>query len=388
MVEGLETLRRLRRRRQPARTRYNHFLRRSGLPRRRHPALPRRHTGVGEGLRRSSSSRRLRASWSMRCPARRTSAPRVPTPPAAKVAARRRRRVGQRRRGLAQRRRRKPEPGSARCSCRCPTSFQLANGLTVLLQRASRACRSSSASLVVRDRQRRQSGRQARPRELHRGDARSRAPTSRSALQIADRGRAARRVAQRRRRRWTRRRRERRSLRRNVPSAAASCIADVNRHPRISGARRSSGSAPAGSASLAQQRRIAGRRWPTSRWPPRSTDRRIRTAIAELGTEASNKAITRDDMQKFWTQNFVPNNAALVVSGQITGGGASAARREGVRRLGRAGTPASAGARRARRRPAARLVIVDKPGAPQTQLRVAIDRRARADARLRGAAAS
>src|SRR6202008_1273074 len=27
----------------------------------------------------------------------------------------------------------------------------------------------------------------------------------------------------------------------------------------------------------------------------------------DLGTEASNKTLVRDDLQKFWTQNFVPN---------------------------------------------------------------------------------
>ena len=37
----------------------------------------------------------------------------------------------------------------------------------------------------------------------------------------------------------------------------------------------------------------------------------------ELGTEPSNKAMTRDDLQAFWAQNFVPNNAALVVSGKL-----------------------------------------------------------------------
>ncbi len=46
--------------------------------------------------------------------------------------------------------------------------------------------------------------------------------------------------------------------------------------------------------------------------------RRHPYGFTELGTEASNKALTREDMQKFWSQNFVPNNAALVVSGQIT----------------------------------------------------------------------
>ena len=40
--------------------------------------------------------------------------------------------------------------------------------------------------------------------------------------------------------------------------------------------------------------------------------------FTELGTEASIKAMTRDDLQAFWKQNFVPNNAALVVSGDIT----------------------------------------------------------------------
>src|SRR6185295_6804935 len=31
--------------------------------------------------------------------------------------------------------------------------------------------------------------------------------------------------------------------------------------------------------------------------------------FTELGTEESTKAMTRDDMQAFWKQNFVPNNA-------------------------------------------------------------------------------
>ena len=35
------------------------------------------------------------------------------------------------------------------------------------------------------------------------------------------------------------------------------------------------------------------------------------------GTEASVKAMTREDMMNFWKANYVPNNAALVVSGNI-----------------------------------------------------------------------
>src|SRR6185503_5936038 len=39
---------------------------------------------------------------------------------------------------------------------------------------------------------------------------------------------------------------------------------------------------------------------------------------SEIGTEASVKAMTRDDMVAFWKQNLVPNNAALVVAGEIS----------------------------------------------------------------------
>jgi zinc protease len=89
----------------------------------------------------------------------------------------------------------------------------------------------------------------------------------------------------------------------------------------------------------------------------------------ELGTEASNKAMTSDDLKKFWAQNFLPNNAALIVSGQIT----STELRPLVEKAfsdWRKGTPVS-GALGEPVTTKARLVLVDKPGAPQTQLRVA-----------------
>jgi zinc protease len=88
----------------------------------------------------------------------------------------------------------------------------------------------------------------------------------------------------------------------------------------------------------------------------------------ELGTTESLKAITRDDMLNFWKAGYVPSNAALVVAGDITEkelrdlaqkhfggwtGGAPSIKRPEVD---------AAGARR--------IVIVDKPGAPQTALRI------------------
>jgi zinc protease len=88
----------------------------------------------------------------------------------------------------------------------------------------------------------------------------------------------------------------------------------------------------------------------------------------EIGTEGSVKAMTRDDMLAFWKQNFVPNNAALVVAGNIS---MSELKGMAEKAFGAwtKGTPA---------RPAlgnlsttqARVIIVDKPGAPQTELRV------------------
>jgi len=89
----------------------------------------------------------------------------------------------------------------------------------------------------------------------------------------------------------------------------------------------------------------------------------------EIGTESSVKAVMRDEMVAFWRQHFVPNNAALVVAGDISMGDLRA----------RAEKAFGAWARGAPARPAlgtpettsARVVIVDKPGTPQTQLRVA-----------------
>jgi zinc protease len=90
---------------------------------------------------------------------------------------------------------------------------------------------------------------------------------------------------------------------------------------------------------------------------------------SEIGTEASVKAMTRDDMKAFWKQNFVPNNAALVVAGDIS---MSELRALADKTFGawQRGTPV----RPALGTPAgtqARVVVVDKPGSPQTQLRVA-----------------
>jgi zinc protease len=89
---------------------------------------------------------------------------------------------------------------------------------------------------------------------------------------------------------------------------------------------------------------------------------------SEIGTEASVKAMTREDMLAFWKQNFVPNNAALVVAGDITMDQlrALAEKAFGGWQRGTPARPQLANPETTR----AKIVIVDKPGAPQTQLRV------------------
>jgi len=91
--------------------------------------------------------------------------------------------------------------------------------------------------------------------------------------------------------------------------------------------------------------------------------------FTELGTEASNKAIAVDDLKAFWQKNFVPNNAALVVAGAIS---ADELRELAEQAFGdwQRGTPAAASLGQPATT-AARLILVDKPGAAQTQLRVA-----------------
>src|SRR6202050_1514034 len=90
----------------------------------------------------------------------------------------------------------------------------------------------------------------------------------------------------------------------------------------------------------------------------------------ELGTSASVKMMTRDDLVGFWQESFVPNNAALVVPGSITKADLEplVERAFGGWQKGPVAGPAPATMVMASD---ARLGIVDKPHSPQTQVLVA-----------------
>jgi zinc protease len=90
----------------------------------------------------------------------------------------------------------------------------------------------------------------------------------------------------------------------------------------------------------------------------------------DIGTENSVRSITREDVRNFWSRYIVPGNAALIVSGDIT---ISDLRRSLDKTLGQwKGGAATASSSATGSATSARLIIVDKPGAPQTQLRVAM----------------
>ena len=90
---------------------------------------------------------------------------------------------------------------------------------------------------------------------------------------------------------------------------------------------------------------------------------------AEIGTEASVQAISRDDMMAFWKQNFVANNAALVVAGDISMADLKALAEKSFGKW-QQGTPVRPALTTPTTIPP-RVVIVNKPGTPQTQVRVA-----------------
>ncbi len=90
----------------------------------------------------------------------------------------------------------------------------------------------------------------------------------------------------------------------------------------------------------------------------------------QLGTEQAIRAVTRDDLYQFWRRHYVPANAALIVSGDITLDelrGMAEARFGGWPRI--LPSPVLPGDAEGTK---ARLVMVDKPGAPQTALRMTL----------------
>jgi len=85
-----------------------------------------------------------------------------------------------------------------------------------------------------------------------------------------------------------------------------------------------------------------------------------------IGTEASNKAITKDDLTAFWKQGYTPSNAVLAIAGDLN---MSQAKELATRYFGSwSGTATSNKPLTTPAMPAKSVAILDKPGAPQTAL--------------------
>jgi zinc protease len=90
----------------------------------------------------------------------------------------------------------------------------------------------------------------------------------------------------------------------------------------------------------------------------------------ELGTESSVKAMTRDDLVGFWQKSFVPNNAALIVSGSIKQADLRALVEKAFGGWSK-GAPAGPAPGTMLMPSSARLSVVDTPHVPQSQVLVA-----------------
>ncbi|HUS18965.1 MAG TPA: pitrilysin family protein [Terriglobales bacterium] len=98
----------------------------------------------------------------------------------------------------------------------------------------------------------------------------------------------------------------------------------------------------------------------------------------DLGNEAATKAMTRNDLSNFWSKGFVPGNAALVVAGDIT---PAEVRSLATKYFGQwKGTAPEPRTPEAAPNVTRNIIIVDKPGSPQTQLRVGAPGIARSNA--------
>ena len=153
------------------------------------------------------------------------------------------------------------------------------------------------------------------------------------------------------------------ALRKNFP-AALDLLADVALHPSFPPAEVDRQRASR-LASLVQQRenpeQVAQRALVSALFGPGHP-----YGFVEIGTDSSNKAITRDELVAFWKQNFVPNNAALIIVGDISEADLKVLATKAFGAW-QSGTPATPALGMPQTDPA-KLIIVDKQGAPQTQL--------------------
>jgi zinc protease len=87
----------------------------------------------------------------------------------------------------------------------------------------------------------------------------------------------------------------------------------------------------------------------------------------DIGTSESLKAISREDLEKFWKQNYSPSDAAIIVTGNIKRDDLQALLEKQFAGWQPGQAPAAVN-RGTPERSGAKLILVDRPDAPQTTL--------------------
>lgn len=88
-----------------------------------------------------------------------------------------------------------------------------------------------------------------------------------------------------------------------------------------------------------------------------------------IGTEATTRAITRADLQRFYARHYRPNNAALIVVGDVDPDAVAGTLERLLGAWKAAPVPASAVGSAPAPRPTT-VYLIDKPGAPQSSIRI------------------
>ena len=96
------------------------------------------------------------------------------------------------------------------------------------------------------------------------------------------------------------------------------------------------------------------------------------------GTEASTRALTRADVQQFYARHWRPNAATLVVVGDVRADDVARRVERAFAGWAQAAVPAALAPAAPGARPTA-VTLVDKPGAPQTSVRIGLPGVARTD---------
>jgi zinc protease len=101
-------------------------------------------------------------------------------------------------------------------------------------------------------------------------------------------------------------------------------------------------------------------------------------AYPVLGTEASVKTLTSADLRDFWRRHFSPGNSAILVAGDFERNALEDLLLDAFGEWNNTGAPAAAPP--LPQAVSSRLVVVDTPGAAQTQVRAAVPGPARSNA--------